>query len=251
MGRETGIDRLEWKDGWPMVVGGNFAKLEIPEADFGVTSEAESEAIYDDFSSESLQGHWQTLRIPFSDKLGSLNEREGYLRLRGNDSLLSLFEQSTVATRWRHHEFVASTKLEFNSTNFQQSAGLCCYYNTSNWTYLAVEFDEELKKNCIRVMQVDKQAASFHMYDEPIIVPDDTTSIWMRVNVDGLTYQYSYSFDGTNWHDVPVVFDAWRLSDDYIDGRGFFTGAFVGLHCADISGFGCHADFEEFSYEPK
>ncbi|MEZ9419753.1 hypothetical protein AB4229_07765 [Vibrio breoganii] len=49
---------------------------------------------------------------------------------------------------------------------------------------------------------------------------------------------------------MPLVLDAWRLSDEYIDGRGFFTGAFVGLHCADISGFGCHADFEEFSYEP-
>ena len=40
------------------------------------------------------------------------------------------------------------------------------------------------------------------------------------------------------------------LSDDYIGGRGFFTGAFVGLHCEDISGDGCYADFDYFSYEP-
>jgi beta-xylosidase len=32
--------------------------------------------------------------------------------------------------------------------------------------------------------------------------------------------------------------------------RGFFTGAFVGLHCEDISGDGCHADFDYFTYEP-
>ncbi|WP_038183667.1 glycoside hydrolase family 43 protein [Vibrio rhizosphaerae] len=252
MGRETAIDRIEWQEGWPRVVGGNFAKQEIPEAThLAEVSDAESEAIFDDFSRESLQGHWQTLRIPFSDRLGSLSERKGYLRLRGRDSLVSLFEQSTVATRWRHHEFVASTKLIFSASNFQQSAGLCCYYNTSNWTYLAIEFDETLKRNCIRVMQVDKQVAHFYLYDDPIVVPNEAESVWMRVNVSGLTYQYSYSFDGQTWCDVPVIFDAWRLSDDYIEGRGFFTGAFVGLHCADISGFGCHADFEEFNYEPK
>jgi beta-xylosidase len=28
------------------------------------------------------------------------------------------------------------------------------------------------------------------------------------------------------------------MSDDYVGGRGFFTGAFVGLHCEDISGDG-------------
>ena len=31
---------------------------------------------------------------------------------------------------------------------------------------------------------------------------------------------------------------------------GFFTGAVVGLHCEDISGDGCHADFDYFTYEP-
>lgn len=49
---------------------------------------------------------------------------------------------------------------------------------------------------------------------------------------------------------MPVTYEAWKLSDDYIGGRGFFTGAFVGLHCEDISGDGCHADFDYFTYEP-
>lgn len=252
LGRETGIDRIEWFDGWPHVVGGNSAKLTIPEAPTRYQSEPESEAIYDDFSTSALQGHWQTLRIPFSDKLGSLTDRAGHLRLRGNDSLLSTFEQSTVATRWRHHEFIATTHLEFTPTNFQQSAGLCCYYNTSNWSYVAVEFDEVTQKRCIRLMVVDKQIASFYFYeDELLVIPDDVESLGLRVNVQGLHYEYQYSFDGIEWLTLPIKLDAWRLSDDYIDGRGFFTGAFVGLHCADISGFGCHADFLEFSYEPR
>ncbi len=46
--------------------------------------------------------------------------------------------------------------------------------------------------------------------------------------VDTLVYRYSYSFDGETWHTVPVTYEAWKLSDDYIGRRGFFTGAFVG-----------------------
>ena len=79
---------------------------------------------------------------------------------------------------------------------------------------------------------------------------EQAESVWLRVDVDRLVYRYSYSFDGETWHTVPVTYEAWKLSDDYIGGRGFFTGAFVGLHCEDISGDGCHADFDYFTYEP-
>ncbi|WP_299140728.1 glycoside hydrolase family 43 protein [uncultured Vibrio sp.] len=247
LGRETGIDRIEWHEGWPHAFGGNFAKLEIPTTLIRDTSPAESETWQDDFSADTLEGHWQTLRVPFDEKMGSLGATG--LRLFGRDSLLSTFEQSTVATRWRHHEFIATTKVRFDSQDHQQSAGLTCYYNTSNWTYLAINFDEQIQKRCLRVIQVDKQVATFHGYEHSIIpIEDDVEAVWLRVTVKGLEYVYSYSFDGSSWQDFPLSLDAWRLSDDYIDGRGFFTGAFVGLHCEDISGFGGYADFEFFSY---
>ena len=36
---------------------------------------------------------------------------------------------------------------------------------------------------------------------------------------------------------IPLAFDSYKLSDDYIRGGGFFTGAFVGINCVDISGY--------------
>ncbi|MDR9826900.1 glycoside hydrolase family 43 protein [Vibrio sp. FNV 38] len=252
LGRETGIDRVEWIEGWPRVVGGNHAKLEIAEIEGMRPSAPESESFYDDFAADTLSSHWQTLRVPFKETIGSVTETDVGLRLYGNDSLFSTFEQATVATRWRHHEFVATTKVQFNPTNFQQSAGLCCYYNADNWTYLALDYDEARQKRCLRLIVVDKQNATFHHYDdESIEIADDVESVCMQVSVQGLTYQYRYSFDGETWHTLPITLDAWRLSDDYIDGRGFFTGAFVGLHCEDLSGFGCYADFASFNYEAK
>ncbi len=71
----------------------------------------------------------------------------------------------------------------------------------------------------------------------------------MRVNVDVQTYRYSYSFDGTTWNELDVSFDSYKLSDDYIRGGGFFTGAFVGMQCQDTSGENLHADFDYFSYK--
>lgn len=252
LGRETVIDRIEWIDAWPSVVGGAHAKLAISAANLPESNWQDSEDFKDNFNTDKLNSHWQTLRIPFSDKLGSLTENPGYLRLRGNDSLVSQFEQSTVATRWRHHHFTAQTKMAFSPENFQQSAGLCCYYNTNNWTYCLIDFDEKLNKRCLRLIQVDQQVATFYHYDEnEIIVPDGIEYVSLKVDVKGLDYYYSYSFDGENWIQFKNVFESWKLSDDYIDGRGFFTGAFVGLHCEDMSSDGCFADFESFLYQAK
>ena len=44
--------------------------------------------------------------------------------------------------------------------------------------------------------------------------------------------------------------DAKILSDDYVNQRygGFFTGAFVGLACVDLSGYDAKAEFDYFDY---
>jgi xylan 1,4-beta-xylosidase len=203
----------------------------------------------DDFDRETLDPELQTLRVPFDATLGSLPARAGGLRLYGNDSLNSTFVQSTVARRWQHVVFSAETRMDFAPRHFQQSAGLTCYYNSKNWSYCFVDYEEGLGRT-LKVIQLDQNAPSWPLHEQPIPVPDTAQSVWLRVDVDRLEYHYSYSFDGENWHRVPITFEAWKLSDDYIGGRGFFTGAFVGLHCEDISGDGCHADFDYFSYTP-
>ena len=139
--------------------------------------------------------------------------------------------------------------MQFSPVQFQQSAGLTCYYNSKNWSYCFVDY-EEGQGRTIKVIQLDHNVPSWPLHEQPIPVPEHAESVWLRVDVDTLVYRYSYSFDGETWHTVPVTYEAWKLSDDYIGGRGFFTGAFVGLHCEDISGDGCHADFDYFTYEP-
>ena len=90
LGRETAIQKIEWKGGWPYIIEGNFPKNtvespSIPEQMWEKTPIKES------FDQEQLPLHFQTLRIPFTEEIGSLTEREGYLRLFGRESFHSLF----------------------------------------------------------------------------------------------------------------------------------------------------------------
>jgi xylan 1,4-beta-xylosidase len=125
----------------------------------------------DDFDASSLDPELQTLRIPFDDTLGSLTARPGYLRLYGNDSLNSTFTQSTVARRWQHFAFRSETRMQFSPVHFQQSAGLTCYYNSKNWSYCFVDY-EEGQGRTIKVIQLDHNVPSWPLHEQPIPVPE-------------------------------------------------------------------------------
>ena len=70
----------------------------------------------------------------------------------------------------------------------------------------------------------------------------------LKAEVREHTYQFYYSFNNENWFEIPVTFESFKLSDEYVRANGF-TGAFVGMHCHDTSGCNQHADFDYFSYK--
>ncbi|WP_298825926.1 glycoside hydrolase family 43 protein [uncultured Planococcus sp.] len=248
LGRETAIQRLEWKDDWPYVVGGNqpSSKIEGPAIE-----EVQWPADFpekDDFDSVELNSHFQTLRIPLGEEIVSLTDSPGHLRLYGRESLTSKFTQAFVARRWQHFNFIAETKVAFQPTTFQQGAGLVNYYNTENWTALQISWHEE-KGRILELTVCDNFSFTQPLQGEEVSIPEHVESVWMRVEVQTTTYLYSYSFDGENWNTLPIKFASHKLSDDYIQGGGFFTGAFVGMQCQDLSGQQQPADFDYFIYK--
>lgn len=250
LGRETAIQRLQWENDWPYVVGGNQPSLEIigPEIE-----EVKWEADYqekDDFNDSVLNSHFQSLRIPLGEKIVSLSDRPSHLRLYGKESLTSRFTQAFIARRWQHFNFTAETKVSFQPTTFQQSAGLVNYYNTKNWTSLQITWHEK-KGRILELMTCDHFEFAQPLEDQEMIIPSDREYVYLRVDVQMHTYLYSYSFDGINWTQIPIQFQSHKLSDDYIQGGGFFTGAFIGMQCQDTSGKNQHADFDYFIYKPN
>ncbi|WP_054956197.1 glycoside hydrolase family 43 protein [Paenibacillus dakarensis] len=248
LGRETAIQRLEWRNDWPYVAGGNQPSLSIEGPNIPETAWEPDFPEKDDFNEQALNLHFQSLRIPLGSNTVSLTDRPGHLRLYGKESLTSKFTQAFIARRWQHFNFRAETKVSFNPTTFQQSAGLVNYYNTQNWTACQISWHEE-KGRILELTACDNFTFSQPLQGQEIVIPDHVDDVYLRVDVETEVYRYSYSFDGTNWNTLPVTFESYKLSDDYIQGGGFFTGAFVGMQCQDTSGRNLHADFDYFIYK--
>ncbi|HEY1130410.1 MAG TPA: glycoside hydrolase family 43 protein [Roseateles sp.] len=255
LGRETGIQRIHWRDdGWPEVEGGgNAPRLQtadphLPEHPFP------AEADRDDFDGKTLNHHLNSLRVPFSESWISLTERPGFLRLKGRESLMSLFEQSLVARRQQHFNCRVETRLDFEPELFQQMAGLVAYYNTSNHAYLHVSRDVDSGRRVLR-LTVNRDAA----LSEPataVELADGAVDLAVEFSHD--RYQFHYAQAGQPWTAIGPALDTAMLSDEFatrfVNGfaRSFgFTGNFIGLACQDLSGQGLAADFDHFSYESK
>ncbi|MEK5060786.1 glycoside hydrolase 43 family protein [Paenibacillus sp. FSL H7-0326] len=250
LGRETAIQRLEWRDGWPYVVGGNQPSLQIEGPNMEEVIWGPDFPEKDDFDSEVLNLHFQSLRIPLGSEIMSLTDRPGHLRLYGKESFSSKFTQAFIARRWQHFRFTAETKVAFNPTTFQQSAGLSNYYNTQNWTSCQITWNEE-KGRILELVACDNFSFSQPLQGNEIVIPDEVEYVYLRVDVKYDVYEYSYSWNGEDWTTIPVQFQSHKLSDDYIQGGGFFTGAFVGMRSQDTSGQSLPADFDYFIYKSE
>jgi xylan 1,4-beta-xylosidase len=247
LGRETCLQRVEWRDGWLRLVGGGTRPLLEASGPKELPGESHSQPVSrDDFDSETPDVNWCSLRVPVNESWFNLRERPGWLRLRGRDSLHSLFDQSLIARRVQHFKFALETRLEFSPESFMQSAGLVCYYDTRTHFYLRATHDEARGKILGIVLTDDGR---YDELAETEIVVNDWRQFFLRAEIDFQKLQFSASPDGENWQKIGRILEAAKLSDDY--GAGLhFTGAMVGLCAQDLSGAGLIADFDYFDYHP-
>lgn len=252
LGRETAIQKVEWDDqGWPRIVGGHGGQVEVEAPKDAILSAGSADhSRHDEFDQPALDLDWNTLRVPFTAKMGHTGK--GYLELVGRGSLASNFDVSMIAQRWQAFNFTAETKVKFDPFSYQQMAGLTNFYNDKHWSWVFITRDENRGK-VIEVAENNRGNYTSYLKDHAIKVPDDVDEVWLRTQVEKQTYYYEYSFDGQEWHRIPVELDAAVLSDDYVlqTYGGFFTGAFVGLAAVDYSGYEVPAQFGYFDYQEK
>lgn len=102
LGRETAIQPLEWRDGWPCLCGGTDEPrltVQTPYAESPVPADrAEGMDWTDEFDGAMWNERLQSLRMPLENR-ASLQARPGWLRLYGAQSLESRFAQSLLAAR--------------------------------------------------------------------------------------------------------------------------------------------------------
>jgi len=246
LGRETAIQRVEWRsDGWLyLATGGNDPQdvIRMPALEPAQWPEHPAR---DDFDEATLNINFQVPRVPLTEDRLSLRARPGFLRLSGGESLESKFNQVLVARRQQSFRCTATTLLEFEPTSFLQMGGLVCYYSTRLYHYICMSFDEKLG-TCLYIQTADDGRLVYPL-GERVVSLQGTHRVFLRAELDYDVLRFSYSLDGKVWTLLGEPLDASILSDDYGEDWGF-TGTFIGLACQDLTGQRKAADFDFFDY---
>lgn len=250
LGRETAIQKVEWgEDGWLRLArGGNTPAMQVPIA-ADVVVKTPAEEVRHDFQGDSLPLDFQWLRTPHTQRIFSLSERSGRLRLFGRESVGSWFEQSIVALRQDSTHCSAETEVEFEPTDLQQFAGLIAYYNRFKFHYLAVIRNDDGDR-VLSVMSCNDEwpSGNLDIIDTgKVLAPG--VPVRLALDIRERELQFRYAQGEEEWQEVGPVLDAGLLSDEG-SGRahGYFTGTFLGMAAHDISGRGTPADFAWFRY---
>lgn len=250
LGRETALQKIEWVDGWPRLTNGTYhpdmaVEIEVDSPVQPCTDHSETVKFAPD---KALPVSFKTLRVPLeAERDYSLTARPGWLRLYGGQTLSSHHRQTLFARRWESFHFTAETTLDFAPQNFQQVAGLILYYDTCNWIYAYVTWDEVQHCRILRVMQCDFKDLAYG--SEAVCLPEGAVSL--RAEVDHAEARFFYRTEGCDWQLLGGVQPADHLSDDHINHRRkrcAFTGAMVGICAQDMDAHESYADFRQFVY---
>ncbi len=240
LGRETGLDKVDWlPDGWPVLNGGRGPSVtnavpDLPQAPVPPISPK------DDFQAENLGLQWQFLRNPEPSGF-SLTERPGFLRIRtGKADLDSTEVRNVILRRETDKNYSAETKLEF-APKAGEEAGLVCMYDGSSFIKFGLTGKQgELKL----ILEECRKKVRKTVSEVKDIKPGP---IFLKITVNGLNRSFSYSNDGKKWIEAGIVADAGFLSDEGTSYWGF-TGTMVGIYAIDKgSGNAIPADFDWFS----
>ena len=284
LGRETAIQPIEWtEDGWPRLKNHTICPdlvVPAPASSQGVRQRMDHSEHVRFAPGRPLPPSMKTLRAPlveqgaavpegparYPDEFDadySLTARPGWLRMYGRQSLVSLDKQTLFARRWEHFDFDAETTLDFTPENFQQTAGLVLFYDTNDWIYAYITFDDEQSdRRVLRVMVLDEMEGSYG--GDPVEL-DAFSSVALKVQVrhDKARFFWRYADGGEtastsetditgDWRPLGGDQPADHLSDDYVEqrrGRCVFTGAMVGICAQDMDAHQSHADFKYFDYK--
>lgn len=246
LGRETGLERCVWRDGWLYPeTGSPVPRIEIPHS---AAPSPAAAPVLRRFDGPTLPPEFQWLRTPYPDRIFRLTGAA--LRLIGRESLGSWFEQSLVARRQEHLAYRAETTLAaYSPTTYQHSAGLVTYYNRHKFHFLGVSFEND--RRVLRLLSCPGDWPDGRLQFPAEALPIADGPVDLAVETDHATQRFVWR-QGGDWQPIGPALDAAVLSDE--GGRGehaSFTGNFVGMAAFDVTGHGLVADFTRFDYLPK
>ncbi len=242
LGRETAINEVVWTDDWPYLKNGTST---MSESFLGYGEKKEQDKVmHYDFSKDNFKKDFMSLRKKCDYKV------EGdSLVLTGHESPVSNHNQSFLGRRQEHFNFRATVDMNFNSTNFQEMAGITYRYDELSYYYLFVANDGYDKDQNLYIMSFQQGNFSLPLGEKGIRLKGYKGNITLRVESHLAEAMFSYSTDyGKSFTKIPYILDVHYLSDEKATPMGF-TGAFIGMQCCDLQYGAKEARFKNFAYE--
>ena len=223
VGRAPVLSTMTWEDGWPVVgVDGKVPRTaKIPVAGHekkGIVTSDEfinsqivrpyhnfadtpEEAGENDYNGSNLALEWQWNHNP-DNRLWSLTEREGYLRLRTVNVCDTVADaRNTISQRTFGPECGGYIKLDVSEMKDGDTAGLAAF--AEKYGYVAVKI-EDGKKYIVTGWYDDNDDVEQEFETERVEITEN--EVYLRVDCDyknaaDKAYFY-YSLDGENWKEI-------------------------------------------------
>jgi xylan 1,4-beta-xylosidase len=223
LGRETFFTPVKWnEDGWPMIDNNeDTVGLEMTVSRVPGSSPEPAFSGRDDFDEELLPFALTFLRNP-AEASWSLNERPGWLSLRGqSEGLSDIGQVAFIGRRQQHTSAEWSTLLEFDPSVDGEEAGLCARLDEHAHYEIALS-----QRNGQRVI------AAYLTVDGTThvatVVPTNTGRLYLKIRAELTEYILLYSLDGQEWIELSTA-AAYPISPQAVKGNGF-TGVLIGLY---------------------
>ncbi len=246
LGRETAIQPIEWKDGWPYIKGGGRLGLLEWKTDYLPDNKAKSTAQLLNFTSlKEFPLNLSSLRDHKSADWCQLTDKG--LKLKGRHSPHSKRHQSVVGIRVQDFAFKAETEVSFTSHNHHQFAGLSLRYDEANQYQLVILKNDPQKSASLSIVAYAGGLLSMPLgKNAPLI--DEDKPVQLAIEVKEACVRFSYKQD-SQWHDLGVSLPWAPLSDEGASPMGF-TGNFICLVCHDLLQTDIWANFKYLTYQP-
>ncbi|HCW54645.1 MAG TPA: glycoside hydrolase 43 family protein [Clostridium sp.] len=237
-GRETFLAKVTWQDGWPVVNEG-IGKIELEGETTLEEHRFEDKEKCFHFYGKKLDNRFLRLRNPY-ENMYSLDEREGFLRLKLSQYTLSdLCSPSYLGIRQDSYDYILSTMMEFEPKSNNESAGLAILQ--SNEYHLRYEYIKENDENILRVVSVkdskDEIMAQINIASD---------RLFLKVIGRNQKLNFYYSLDGEEYAVLAVDIDSRFLSTE---SAGGFVGCTLGMFASSNGNESTnHVDFLYLNY---
>lgn len=251
VGRVPTLSPCHWVDGWPMI---GDAEGRVPTT-MTLPWKADKKiplVVSDEFSKGKMKLNWQWNHNPIDDAY-TLTERKGFLRLKTNKVVKSIYEaRNTLTQRMEGPECSGVIAMDVSHMQDGDRAGLSAFNGHSGILEVAREGDAltlSMKAEEVSLDNKDKRVTDVKSEVRGAVDLGDTKTVYLRVDgnfrrgKDIATFYYS--LDGKDWKQLGTDF---KMRFDF---RRFFMGTKFGIFNYATKAAGGYVDVDYFRYSKK